>query len=148
MKNKYLFVKKKAKNSINKIYKAWRQSRYKWFIVLLMILPLFLIGTTAGRYLYSNVRDFYLASKNFYFDSDKLNNPIARYQIDNWSAVDDYTIIFNMNSYANNKKYAKSDITYTVQYRCSSNLRCQSSTNSSTISAATHTDSFTVVLTS
>lgn len=147
MKNKYLFIKKKAKNSVNKIYKTWRQSRYKWFIVLLMILPLFLIGTTAGRYLYVNVRDFYLASKNFYFNSDKLNNPIARYQIDNWSAVDDYTIIFNMNSYANNNKYAKSDITYTIQYRCSSNLNCQSSKNSGTISSTTHTDSFTVILT-
>ena len=135
MKNKCLFVKKKAKNSINKTYRAWKHSRYKWFIVLLILLPLFLISTTAGRYLYANVRDFYLASKNFYF------------KIDNWSAVDDYSIIFNMNSYANNKKFAKTDITYTVQYRCSSNLSCQSSKSDGTISATTHTDSFTVVLT-
>lgn len=147
MKNKCLFIKNKAKNSINKTYKTWRHSRYKWFIVLLIILPLFLIGTTTGRYLYANVRDFYLASKNFYFNSDKLNDPIARYQIDNWSAVDDYTIIFNMNSYANNKKFATSDISYSVQYRCSSNLSCQSSKSNGTISSTTHTDSFTVTLT-
>lgn len=147
MKNKCLLMKKKAKRDIDKIYKSFKQSKYKWLIILLTILPLFLIGTTTGRYLYVNVRDFYLASKNFYFNSDKLGDPIARYQIDNWSAADDYTIIFNMNSYANNKKFAKSDITYTIQYRCSSNLSCQSSANSGTIYANTHTDSFTVVLT-
>ena len=147
MKNKCLLIKKKAKNNIDKIYKAWKSSKHKWLVILLILLPLFLIGTSTGRYLYANVRDFYLASKNFYFNSDKLDDPIARFQIDNWSAVDDYPIIFNMNSYANNKKFAKTDITYTVQYRCSTNLSCQSSANSGTIPANTHTSSFTVTLT-
>lgn len=147
MKNKCMLIKKKAKNNIDKIYKAYRNSKYKWLIILLIVLPLFLISSTAGRYLYAGVRDFYLASKNFYFNADKLNDPIARYQIDNWSAVDDYNIIFNMNSYSNNKKYAKSDITYTVEYRCSSNLSCQISGNYGTIFASKHTDSFTITLT-
>ena len=52
-----------------------------------------------------------------------------------------------MNSYANNKKFAKSNISYGVTYRCSTNLRCQSSAASGTIYATTHTDSFTVTLT-
>jgi hypothetical protein len=146
MKRKCLLIKKKAKNNIDKIYKAWKHSKYKAVIILLILLPLFLIGTTAGRYVYVGIRDFYLASKNFYFNSDKLNNPIARYQVDNWSAVEDYPIIFNMNSYANNKKFAKSDITYTVSYQCSSNLSCQISGTYGTIPASTHTNSFTITL--
>lgn len=147
MKKKYLLVKKKAINSINKIYKIYKSSRYKGFIILLILLPLFLISGTAGRYMYVEIRDFYLLSKNFYFNSDKLDNPIARYQIDNWSAADDYPIIFNMNSYNNNEKYAKTDITYTVTYRCSTNLTCQISGNYGTIPASRHTDSFTVTIT-
>ena len=140
-------MKEKAKNSVNKAYEAYKKSKYKWLIVLLASLPLFLIGSTAGRYAYVEVRDFYLASKNFYFNSDKMDNPIARYQIDNWSAADEYPITFNMNSYANNKKYAKSDITYNVQYNCSSNLTCQISGNYGTIPQSTHTNSFTITLT-
>ncbi len=146
MKRKCLLIKKKAKNNINKIYKAFKHSKYKAVIILLILLPLFLIGTTAGRYVYVGIRDFYLASKNFYFNSDKLNDPIARYQVDNWSAVEDYPIIFNMNSYANNKKFAKSDITYNVTYQCSSNLSCQISGTYGTIPASTHTNSFTITL--
>lgn len=147
MKDKYLLIKKKVKNNTNKIYEAYKRSRYKGLIALLVILPLFLISTTAGRYVYVGIRDFYLASKNFYFNSDKLDNPIARYQVDNWSAVDEYPITFNMNSYANNKKYAKTDITYQVSYRCSTNLICQISGNYGTIPATTHIDSFTITLT-
>lgn len=147
MKNKYSLIKKKAKNSVDKIYRAYKKSKYKKLIILLMLLPLFLISTTAGRYLYVEIRDFYLASKNFYFNSDKLSDPIARYQVDNWSAVDEYPITFNMNSYSNNKKYAKSDITYEVSYRCSSNLLCQISGSYGTIPVSTHTDSFTITLT-
>lgn len=79
MKNKCLLIKKKAKNNIDKIYKAWKSSKHKWLVILLILLPLFLIGTSTGRYLYANVRDFYLASKNFYFNSDKLDDPIARF---------------------------------------------------------------------
>ena len=139
-------MKEKAKINIHKIYNLYKHSKYKKLILILAILPLFLIGVTAGRYVYVGVRDFYLASKNFYFNSDKLDNPMSRYQIDNWSAVDDYPITFNMNSYANNKKYAKSDITYNVTYQCSSNLTCQISGNYGTILASRHTDSFTITL--
>ena len=124
MKQKYSLVKEKAKKNIDKIYEAYKHSKYKKLIILLILLPLFLIGTAAGRYVYVEIRDFYLASKNFYFNSDKLNDPMARYQIDNWSGVDEYPIIFNMNSYLNNKKFAKSDITYSVTYSCSSHLTC------------------------
>ena len=147
MKQKYSLVKKKEKKNIDKIYEAYKHSKYKKLIILLILLPLFLIGTAAGRYVYVEIRDFYLASKNFYFNSDKLNDPMARYQIDNWSGVDEYPIIFNMNSYLNNKKFAKSDITYSVTYSCSSNLTCQISGNYGTISANTHTDSFTITMT-
>lgn len=147
MKLKFSEVKKKAKSCVNKIYKTFKNSKFKWLIILLIILPLFLITSTVARYVYIEVKDFYLASKNFYFNSDKLDNPMARFQIDNWSGVEDYPIIFNMNSYANNKKYANSNINYNVSYNCSSNITCQISNDHGTIATDDHTDSFVVTIT-
>lgn len=147
MKDKYLLVKEKVKQGAKRTYKAYKESNYKKLILLLLVLPLFLVSTTAGRYLYVGIRDFYFSSKNFYFNSDKLGDPEVRFQIDNWSAADDYPIIFNMNSYVNNKKYSTSDITYDVEYECSSNLRCQLSGSYGTILASRHTNSFTVTMT-
>ncbi len=147
MKYKFSIIKKKAKNYIDKIIKAFKNTKYKWLIILLIILPLFLITSTIARYVYIEVKDFYLSSKNFYFNSDKLDNPMSRFQIENWSGVEDYPIIFNMNSYANNKKYSDSNIEYNVNYSCSSNLTCQISNNYGTISTDDHTDSFIITLT-
>ena len=89
---------------------------------ILLIFSLLL--ATYGRYIYNGISDFYLSSKSFYFNSDKLTVDKAIYKIGNWSAVDAYPITINLNNHKNNLLHANSDISYEIEYECSSNLLC------------------------
>ena len=42
------------------------------YIIIGIIIILSTITLAYGRYIYNEIRDFYLSSKNFYFNSDKL----------------------------------------------------------------------------
>src|SRR5574344_2172263 len=101
------------------------------FICILSILGT--IGIVFGRYIYDSAQNFYFATKKFYFNSDKLAQTMASYQLDNWSGVDDYTININMNSVKNNLVKANTDITYDITFSCSSTVICQSTKTSGTI---------------
>lgn len=100
-----------------------------------------------GRYVTNSVNNFFLRSKEFYFFSDKLSENLDIFQIENWSGVDDYTIIINMNSRKNNLEVATYDIGYDISYTCSSNAICQLSKTSGVISSKDNTDSFNVTIT-
>lgn len=102
---------------------------------------------TFSRYVYNNIRQFYLKSNNFYFNSDKLQETKAIYNVENWSGVEDYTININMNSMQNNNLSCNSDINYDITYSCSSNIICQLSKSSSTIYADDNIDNFIVTIT-
>lgn len=125
---------------------SWSFSK-KMFVLFTIFLCFITFSMTFGRYIYNEIRDFYLASNNFYFNCDKLSDKLARYQVDNWSGADSYSITFNMDSYDNNLKYASSDIDYDVVYRCSSNVICDISKTSGVITKDKHTDSFDVTIT-
>lgn len=119
-------------------------------VVLLVILSIFSWGSlfkTYGRYIYNELRDYYLASHSFYFNSDRLDVGIKNEELDNYSGVDPYTITINMNSYKNNFVASSSDIDYDITYECSSNATCEISKTSGVIYAASHTDSFYVTIT-
>ena len=100
-----------------------------------------------GRYVTNSVNNFFLRSKEFYFFSDKLSENLDIFQIENWSGVDDYTIIINMNSRKNNLEVATYDIGYDISYTCSSNAICQLSKTTGTIFSKDNTDSFNVTIT-
>lgn len=100
-----------------------------------------------GRYVTNGINNFFLRSKEFYFNSDKLSENKSVFQIENWSGVDDYTITVNMNSRKNNIQVASYDISYDIQYTCSDNAICQLSKNSGTISKDTNTDFFNLTIT-
>lgn len=102
---------------------------------------------TFGRYVTNSVNNFFLRSKEFYFYSDKLAENKAIFQIENWSGVDDYTIIVNMNSRKNNIQVASYDIGYDIKYTCSDNAICQLSKNSGVISKDSNSDSFNLTIT-
>lgn len=138
------FLKKKFKQL--KDYFLTNPKKAVFFLLIFFTVFLFL-GSTVGRYVFYQIRDFYFTSKNFYFNSDKLDERMARYQVDNWSGADSYIITFNMNSYKNNLEYATSDIPYTVDYSCSSNVTCTATKTSGTITSDRHTDSFTITIT-
>ena len=116
-------------------------------IVISVSLTFLLIGVTYGRYIYNAINERYLLTKKFYFNSDKLdiNRPI--YQIENWSAVSEYSILIDLNSYLNNYETCPYDIAYELTYVCSSNVTCQLSKSSGTVLSSTNHDSFQAVIT-
>ena len=82
-------------NKFKKINLKINNKRKILFIIL--GLSIITIGITYGRYIYNDIKDYYLASKSFYFNSDKLTTGRAIYQIDNWSGVDPYQVTINLN---------------------------------------------------
>lgn len=115
------------------------------FIILIVLIGSITLVTSLGRYVLNSINDFFLRTKEFYFYSDKLSTS-AYYQIDNWTGVDDYTITINMNSRLNNLKVTSYDINYNISYTCSSNITCQLSKTTGTITSATNTDYFNLIL--
>lgn len=113
-------------------------------ISAILIIIFLLVGRTYGKIVYNEIRDFYLSTKSFYFNSDKLQVGLSNQQIDNWSGADSYAIGINMNSYKNNKVGANGDISYDIEYECSDNAICDVSKSSGIIYSSSHTDSFVV----
>ena len=112
-----------------------------FFLVLIGVVP------TLGRYVGNEIKNYYLSSKNFYFNGDKLEQNGIVYQVENWSGVDSYSVTFNMNSYKNNTVYSETDIEYKINYSCSDNVTCTIDKTESIIYASEHTDSFTITIT-
>lgn len=127
--------------------KKRKLNKKKIYLILGIILFVITIGLTYGRYAYNGLKDFYLASKNFYFYSDKLTSNRAIYQIDNWSGVDSYQLTINLNNSKNNLVHANTDINYEISYICSSNALCSVSKTSDTLYEASITDYFTALIT-
>ena len=125
-----------------------RKYKSKQILIVLCIFVCSLsLVVTFARYVTGNISNFFIKSKEFYFYSDKLKSNEAIYQIDNWSGVDDYTIVVNMNSYENNLKYTTYDIAYNVEAICSSNAICQISKTEGVIYADKKSDTFYVIIT-
>lgn len=117
-------------------------------IILSVIFLFFLILVpTFGRYVGRQIKNYYLSTKNFYFNSDKLKENGIVYQVENWSGVDSYNVTFNMNSYKNNTVYSNSDIEYKINYSCSENVTCSITKTNGIIYSDKHTDSFTITIT-
>ncbi len=137
------------KSKIKKIILIADKIPKKRTFLLCLLLILFLIGSSFGRYVYQGVRNFYLQTKKFYFNSDKLSENGAIFRVENWSGVGSYSITFNMNSYANNQLVSDDNITYEVDYECSQQVTCSVVDNkvSSQIPSSTNTDSFTIIIT-
>ena len=117
--------------------------------IYILVVGLLIFSTTMftyGRYIYNDIKDMYLASKNFYFNSDKLTTNRTIYQVDNWSAVENYSITVNLNNYKNNLVSSNSDIGYTINYVCSTNINCSVSKTEGVLYASKRSDYFVAVL--
>ncbi|MBQ6494790.1 MAG: hypothetical protein IJI49_02180 [Bacilli bacterium] len=117
------------------------------FLVCLLLI-LFLIGSSFGRYVYQGLRNFYLQTKRFYFNSDKLTESGAIFRIENWSGVGSYSVTFNMNSFDNNMLVSDDNIDYTIEYSCSEEITCNLVDSNTTrqIPSSTNTDTFTIIM--
>lgn len=116
-------------------------------IILIILICFVTVFTIFGRYVTNNINNFFVRSKEFYFNSDKLKENQAVYQIDNWSGIDSYDIIINMDSRKNNLEAATYDIGYNISYTCSDNAICQLSKTNGIIKAKSNTDSFNLTIT-
>jgi len=121
--------------------------KVKIIIFAIFFLAFITFPPTLGKYVGKGIKNYYLNSKNFYFNSDKLKEDGIVYQVENWSGVDSYSVTFNMNSYKNNIVYSESDIAYDISYKCSSNVTCEITKSNGVIPSNKHTDSFIITLT-
>lgn len=137
-------MRKKIGNLISQNIKYKKNQIIIAILIALCLLSFIIIF---GRYLTSNVSNFFVRSKEFYFFSDKLSEDTSVYQVDNWSGVDDYTITINMNSRLNNIESATYDIGYDISYTCSDNAICQLSKTQGIIKADTNSDFFNLTIT-
>lgn len=119
----------------------------KRILIVLIILLCLPISFTLGRFVYNKVLDLYFTSKNFFFESDKLTIDGAVYSLDYWNGVDPYNVVINLNSFKNNKLKSDSDITYEINYTCSSEIICNATKDKGTIYGDTNTDSLTITMT-
>lgn len=117
------------------------------YIIICIIIVLSTITLAYGRYIFNEIRDSYLATKSFYFNSDKLTTNRAIYQVDNWSAVDPYNITINLNNRKNNFVYSTSDITYEISYVCSSNVLCSVNSTGGVIRSEEQSATFNAIIT-
>ncbi len=115
-------------------------------IIVFAVISIFLLSTTYGRYIYHGIRNYYLNSRNFFFNSDKLSEFGSYYQLDNWSGVDPVNVIFHMDSKKNNLVSSPLNITYDISYTCSSNVNCTATKDSGLIMNGNNTDSFTITM--
>ena len=134
-KNNYRF-------KLNSIY-----TKKQLLLLLAIILCSISFVIVFGRYVTNSVNNFFMRSKEFYFFSDKLSEKLDIFQIENWSGVDDYPLIINMNSRKNNLEVSTYDIGYSITYTCSDNAICQLSKTSGIISSTKNTDFFTLTIT-
>jgi len=75
-------------------------SKKKIAIGIILIIMLITIPTF-GRYIYNNIRDAYLKSRNFSFSSNLLTTTGGNYKYSNWSGVENYELNFQLYSYEN-----------------------------------------------
>ena len=116
------------------------------YLIILFLLPL---GYTFGRYAYTEIKTYFLKTRRFYFNCDKLSERGSIIEMTNWSGVGQYSITFNLNSYSNSLLASDQNISYTIQHSCSNNVVCSVENNKTigTITTQTKTDSFTIVIT-
>ena len=123
--------------------------KQKLFLLYVLIFILILGSFTFARYAYQGLKAYFFQTKKFYFNCDKLTEAGSSIEMTNWSGVGQYSITFNMNSYANNLLFSDDNINYDIVYRCSDNVTCsvENDKTNGTIPNNRHTDSFTIVIT-
>ena len=103
-------------------------------IVLVILTFLVPVMTSLSKYVYNAVHDYYLGTKGFYFNSDKLSSNHSEFEIaNNWSGAETYSITINLNSKKNDLVFAESDINYNISIAGSDNIECNLSKTSGTI---------------
>lgn len=116
-------------------------------VIIVCIIAMVPIAITFARFVTERIRDNYLESKNFFFNSNRLKSDNPTYHINNWSGVGDFTIEIEMNSLKNSLLKSDFDVAYTTSYICPADVLCSISKNNSVIYKASSTDTFSLTIT-
>ena len=127
--------------------KLTKKAYFKPLLYILLILIIAPLGYTLTRYIMDKINDYYVESRNFYFNSNRLKKDNALYKINNWSGVGNFVIEITVNSKKNDLLASDFDVTYDVSYTCGTDVICSSDKNSGTIYQGTNTDTFSIVIT-
>ena len=140
----------------NKNVRSIKKKSIKLKIIKLLIILIVLIFITPkfisfARYVYNFAYEHYIASKDFYFGSDKLGETLVEYEVtNNWSGAESYSVIVNLSSKRNDMALTKADINYTISETHSSNITCTLSKLSGTIvgtgNSGSNVDAVTVTI--
>lgn len=79
-----------------------------FIIILLITISVF------GRYVYTNIREAYFVSKQFFFTSDLLTLDNKKYTYEDWGGIDVYEINVDLYSYANTLSRLDYDLNYEI----------------------------------
>lgn len=105
-------------------------------LLIIIVILAFLVPamTSLSKYVYHAINDYYLGTKGFYFNSDKLSSTHSEFEIaNNWSGAETYTITVNLNSKKNDLVFAETDIDYNITFTNSDNIDCKISKTSGKI---------------
>lgn len=123
------------------------KKKLKILLILLLIVIILPVGITLSKYIHNFITDYIMNANNFFFNSDKLTEAGTSYSINNWGGASNFTIQFQLNNHKNNLLTSESDIDYTIDLSCSSDVQCAINSASGTIYKTEMTDDFTITVT-
>ena len=95
---------------------------------IIIILAIFIITlpltVTFSKYVVKKIGDYILMANHFYFNSDKLKEDGANYQMNNWTGASNINIQFDLNNHQNNILTSSSDIDYKLSVACPTDVTC------------------------
>lgn len=100
---------------LKRIIKFNSLKNHKKIMISLIVIITFLgffLTINYGRYVKNIIEVYYLRTKNFYFNSDKLTINGKNYEIYPWSAAEPYFIDIEMNTLLNDLKGTDYDVVY------------------------------------
>ncbi len=97
----------------------------KTIIIILAIFIITLpITATFSKYVVKKIGDYILVANHFYFNSDKLKENGASYEMNNWTGASNINIQFELNNRQNNLLTSSSDIDYKLSVSCPTDVTC------------------------
>jgi hypothetical protein len=115
-----------------------------FLIFIVVTLPL---SITFSKYVIKKIGNYILEANHFYFNSDKLKEGGASYQMNNWSGVSSFNIQFELNNRKNNILTSSSDISYNLSITCDNDVTCTlDSPTSGIIYAKNNSKSFNLTI--
>lgn len=88
-------------------------------ILLIVVFAIIIIAMPSfARYTYNNLKDMYLASKEFFFTSDLIGKNIT---YSNWGGTENYTINFELYSYENELRRMENELSCKITAKVTTN---------------------------